>query len=777
MSAKEYTLSFLLAAGVQNSYKSVFGEADKCLEKFRDALKSIEKESVAIDKIINLERKLQSSAHISNDEIMKQSHDLELLKQKAGLSGASFADLTKKQQELALASKKARFGMLSKQGESLYSDASQKLMGMASMITATLAKPISDALAMDDARAELRKYSDDWKGIFSDIQGLTTKYASSFEDMTAMGVSNMQAGIAKNREEVSKLIELQSKAQVAFDLEKGQVGQIWADIQSRMKLDIDGTKKVFDLINQYGNVRNVKAVEVSEILQRQGGTLRGLTAFNEKQITALAAAFKEVSPSVEVAATSMGTFVSRLTSGAAATKQQREAMSKLGLNAITVAKQLTGTPEEAEAAVKDIFARINQLADSEKGAVIGQLFGNEAGIKAAVSTLSSNTEVLATNFRIAGNEAEYAGSMDKEFAARSDTASNAIQLAKNNLRLLSGVIGNAFLPQIKELTESFDATSIKEWADENKDLLEVLADMFTKVAEIVGAYFGLKLMVGASIKAYTGFIDIINEAKGAIDLIRNSTLFQTAATKLAQWWTVVWTGVTNGAAAAMAWFNAVMAANPIGAVIVGLAALVALGILVWQNWDTIAEHAELVFNATLLPIFNGIKQALGGVIDFLVGIFAGDWKKAWEGVKNIFAGVFNSLVGIVKTPLNLIIAMINSVIKGINAVTGFSLFGEKIGGNIPLVPFLAKGGIATGPTLAMIGEGSESEAVVPLSKLENMIGGGIGGMNVTFSPTITITGGGGDAYEQVKRGLAEGQDSFKRQLEQLMANQRRLSYA
>ena len=548
MSAKEYTLSFLLAAGVQNSYKSVFGEADKCLEKFRDALKSIEKESVAIDKIINLERKLQSSAHISNDEIMKQSHDLELLKQKAGLSGASFADLTKKQQELALASKKARFGMLSKQGESLYSDASQKLMGMASMITATLAKPISDALAMDDARAELRKYSDDWKGIFSDIQGLTTKYASSFEDMTAMGVSNMQAGIAKNREEVSKLIELQSKAQVAFDLEKGQVGQIWADIQSRMKLDIDGTKKVFDLINQYGNVRNVKAVEVSEILQRQGGTLRGLTAFNEKQITALAAAFKEVSPSVEVAATSMGTFVSRLTSGAAATKQQREAMSKLGLNAITVAKQLTGTPEEAEAAVKDIFARINQLADSEKGAVIGQLFGNEAGIKAAVSTLSSNTEVLATNFRIAGNEAEYAGSMDKEFAARSDTASNAIQLAKNNLRLLSGVIGNAFLPQIKELTESFDATSIKEWADENKDLLEVLADMFTKVAEIVGAYFGLKLMVGASIKAYTGFIDIINEAKGAIDLIRNSTLFQTAATKLAQWWTVVWTGVTNGAA-------------------------------------------------------------------------------------------------------------------------------------------------------------------------------------------------------------------------------------
>jgi hypothetical protein len=43
------------------------------------------------------------------------------------------------------------------------------------------------------------------------------------------------------------------------------------------------------------------------------------------------------------------------------------------------------------------------------------------------------------------------------------------------------------------------------------------------------------------------------------------------------------------------------------------------------------------------------------------------------------------------------------------------------------IPQLAEGGIATSPTLAMIGEGRESEAVLPLSKLDNMMNNGGGG--------------------------------------------------
>ncbi|MGN0887222.1 MAG: hypothetical protein ACI4RT_09570, partial [Candidatus Spyradenecus sp.] len=104
--------------------------------------------------------------------------------------------------------------------------------------------------------------------------------------------------------------------------------------------------------------------------------------------------------------------------------------------------------------------------------------------------------------------------------------------------------------------------------------------------------------------------------------------------------------------------------------------------------------------------------------------------------------------------------------------------GGKIGFDIATIPALAQGGIATKPTLAMIGEGRESEDVLPLSKLGTMMGGGTGGgVTVNFAPVINVSGGGADAYAQVKSGLTEGARNLKRELEKLLADQRRLSYA
>jgi hypothetical protein len=53
------------------------------------------------------------------------------------------------------------------------------------------------------------------------------------------------------------------------------------------------------------------------------------------------------------------------------------------------------------------------------------------------------------------------------------------------------------------------------------------------------------------------------------------------------------------------------------------------------------------------------------------------------------------------------------------------------------IPALAEGGIATGPTLALIGEGKGPEAVIPLDKLEGMMGGDFGnGQNVVVTGRI-----------------------------------------
>jgi phage-related protein len=126
--------------------------------------------------------------------------------------------------------------------------------------------------------------------------------------------------------------------------------------------------------------------------------------------------------------------------------------------------------------------------------------------------------------------------------------------------------------------------------------------------------------------------------------------------------------------------------------------------------------------AFISDILKGFFKILGGVIDFVTGVFTGNWEKAWEGVIDIFKGVFDSLWGIIKFPLNLIIDGVNTVIDGLNklSIPKINIPGiGEIGGwgiNIPKIPKLARGGIVDGATFMgnyIAGEAGP-EMVVPL---------------------------------------------------------------
>lgn len=69
--------------------------------------------------------------------------------------------------------------------------------------------------------------------------------------------------------------------------------------------------------------------------------------------------------------------------------------------------------------------------------------------------------------------------------------------------------------------------------------------------------------------------------------------------------------------------------------------------------------------AGVVDVVDGVITELKGIVKFITGVFSGDWKKAWEGIQDIFQGVWDALVGIVKVPINLIIDMINGMINGI----------------------------------------------------------------------------------------------------------------
>jgi hypothetical protein len=146
--------------------------------------------------------------------------------------------------------------------------------------------------------------------------------------------------------------------------------------------------------------------------------------------------------------------------------------------------------------------------------------------------------------------------------------------------------------------------------------------------------------------------------------------------------------------------------------------------------------------ANVKNIFGDIKQVFSGLIDFVTGIFTGDWKKAWNGIVSAFKGIFNGIVDVAKAPINLIIGLINGLItgvqSGINAIVGAVnkmsfdvpdwvpvIGGKKFGFDLPRadfskIPYLAQGGYVqpNTPQLAMIGDNRhQGEIVAPEDKI------------------------------------------------------------
>lgn len=124
----------------------------------------------------------------------------------------------------------------------------------------------------------------------------------------------------------------------------------------------------------------------------------------------------------------------------------------------------------------------------------------------------------------------------------------------------------------------------------------------------------------------------------------------------------------------------------------------------------------------LSDMVKSATRILGGIIDFITGIFTLNWSKAWKGVQDIFSGLIGGIAGIFKAPLNFIIDVINSFIAGLNKIhipDWVPAVGGK-GFNIPKIPKLAQGGYAKAndPQLAIIGDNTrEGEIVSPESKI------------------------------------------------------------
>ena len=151
--------------------------------------------------------------------------------------------------------------------------------------------------------------------------------------------------------------------------------------------------------------------------------------------------------------------------------------------------------------------------------------------------------------------------------------------------------------------------------------------------------------------------------------------------------------------------------------------------------STVFNLIKNLWNNTLKPVFTGIT-------DFLTGVFTGNWRQAWNGIKSIFTGIVNGILIGAETLVNGAISAINRIIEGINSLGVVKAIAEVFGvSGIPLIrevrlPRLEKGGILEKGQVGLL-EGNGAEAVVPLDRNQAWINAvardmqtaGIGGQN------------------------------------------------
>jgi hypothetical protein len=140
--------------------------------------------------------------------------------------------------------------------------------------------------------------------------------------------------------------------------------------------------------------------------------------------------------------------------------------------------------------------------------------------------------------------------------------------------------------------------------------------------------------------------------------------------------------------------------------------------------DQAAGQIEPIIGAMGQVIVKHCASAvaqLGNITSYISGNFSKQWAGAWNAIGEGFKGTWKAIGNTFSGVINRVVSGINTVISGLNRLhinmpqwLGGGTFGFNLPA-IPAVPFMARGGIVSQPTLAMVGERGR-EAVMPLER-------------------------------------------------------------
>ena len=491
------------------------------------------------------------------------------------------------------------------------------------------------------------------------------------------------------------------------------------------------------------------------------------------------------------------------------------AFQALGYNASDMMETFAGGGEAANKAFYDVLNTLMDVDDQVQRDAIGvSLFGTmweDLGAEAMQAMADASTAAYDTQ-----------GALDQINSVRYNDLESAMRGVKRQAEEILWTIGEQLepyildglnflsetvIPNVQAAVEKLGgyvesnvipaAKAAAQWIGENKDMLLTLAGA---IATAVGAYMALKT-AGQAAGAIKGIGTVLGTA------IKQGGLLKTVVGLLGGQFTVVIAIIAAVAGAFVILWNrsekfrnSVMGiwqrVQPLIQAFGNLVSLIATSLApVLANLGTVVLGGLEAAFVAIAPYIENVITILTNLIEFITNVFSGNWSAAWQNVVNIFGSVFGMIVNLAKVPINAVISAINWVISKINSISVTipdwvpGVGGTTLGFNIPTIPALAAGGVATAPTLAMIGEGGEPEAVMPLSKLAELLdewtkpkpqggGGGqedAGGDHIVWSPVFNFYGNTTkeEAVAAARMSFAE----FKKMYKQMKAEERRKSFS
>jgi len=480
-------------------------------------------------------------------------------------------------------------------------------------MAAPLAFAANEAVKFEDKMADVGKVLDLSTGSaeLSDI-GREVRQLSVELGKTPAQVSALYAGLAQGgapKENLKEIAKLAGQVGVAFDIDPGIAGSRFIKLSNAMELTIEQTQGVTDAINHLSDNSAAKASEMLDFFAAGGAGASRAMKITGQEGAALASVYLSMGKSGSESAT----IIERMT------KTLRNQDKQAGAIFAKSGGGLQG--------ILSVLEKGSKLSGAEKFEFFKE-FG-EYGIE--VEQLANNAGLLQKQLALVSDKAAVAGSVQREFANRSQTTAFRLAQAKANAQSLAIEVGNNLLPIITDILAKVTpfVQKLTDWAEKNPELTKTIV----KVTAVTAAAF-------LGISAVSGVISATATVVGAL-----TTGFRALST--------VGALLTKG----MGLLNIVLTANPIGATVVAVAALSAGIYALWQRSEK--------FRGTIMGVWEVLKK-VGDIIKNNV-------MRQAQGLGNVLAGIYNRDFGQIKLGVAQSVASVPQAI----AETANANFGER----------------------------------------------------------------------------------------------------